>query len=265
MVDILRKESPIIRGVNVSGSSEPSLVDWLWDRVTRTDHRCLLQQLTFSESHHFSWDTFPPIPWPMTVTCGVMSHHDVTMSCFKLTATLNCFPQTYYTCTKCLSILICCPSTNSNSLKQLYPHCLTKILGYTVSCGVKMISICHGWGWQPPIHTTWLRFWGSGSLLKSKWCHYFIVEANSHLKLHSATILDISSSLGNGQNCSYELHFVLWKLIKYHFTAEPPHYYYTNRKPLMWAFIWYLGGGLGSILEPKPSISPSRHSCSCQL
>ena len=28
-VDILRKESPIIRGVNVSGSSKPSLVDWL--------------------------------------------------------------------------------------------------------------------------------------------------------------------------------------------------------------------------------------------
>jgi hypothetical protein len=28
-VDILRKESPIIRGVNVSGSFKPSLVDWL--------------------------------------------------------------------------------------------------------------------------------------------------------------------------------------------------------------------------------------------
>jgi hypothetical protein len=75
----------------------------------------------------------------------------------------------------------------------------------------------------------------------------------------------LSSSLGNSQNCSYELHFVLWKLIKYHFTAEPPHYYYTNWKPLMWAFIWYPGGGLGPILEPKPSISPSRPSCSWQL
>ncbi len=37
----------IIRGVNVSGSSEPSLVDWMWDRVTRTDRPHLLQQLAF--------------------------------------------------------------------------------------------------------------------------------------------------------------------------------------------------------------------------
>ena len=34
--------------------------------MTRTDRRCLLQRLAFSESCHFSWDTFPPIPWPMT-------------------------------------------------------------------------------------------------------------------------------------------------------------------------------------------------------
>ena len=49
----------LLRGVNVSGSSEPSLVDWLWDRVTRTDRRCLLQRLAFSKSHHFSWDMSP--------------------------------------------------------------------------------------------------------------------------------------------------------------------------------------------------------------
>ncbi len=37
--------------------------------------------------------------------------------------------------------------------------------------------------------------------------------------------------------------------------ATPPHYYYTNRKPLMWTFIWYPGYDLGPILEPKPSLS----------
>ena len=46
---------------------------------------------------------------------------------------------------------------------------------------------------------------------------------------------------------------------------EPPHYYYTNRKPLMRAFQWYLGGSLGPILEAQRSISPSWTSCSCQL
>ena len=75
----------------------------------------------------------------------------------------------------------------------------------------------------------------------------------------------VLSSLGNRQICSYELHFVLLKLIKYHFTAKPPHYYYTNQKPLVWAFIWYPGGGLGPILEPKPSLSPSWPSWSCQI
>ncbi len=86
-----------------------------------------------------------------------------------------------------------------------------------------MMSLCHGWGWQPPqtafpihlrhlqslwthwyavhrhkvaalhshTHTTWLRFGGSGSLMELKWCHYFMVEADSHLKLLPTSILDI--------------------------------------------------------------------------
>ena len=32
-------------------------------------------------------------------------------------------------------------------------------------------------------HTTCLRFWGSGLLVESKWCHYVMVDTNSHLKL----------------------------------------------------------------------------------
>jgi hypothetical protein len=36
-----------------------------------------------------------------------------------------------------------------------------------------------------------LRFWGSGSLVESKRCHYVMVEADSHLKLIPASILDI--------------------------------------------------------------------------
>ncbi len=95
---------------------------------------------------------------------------------------------------------------------------------FWVTCGVKIMWLCHGWGWQPPqtashihirhvqfvwahwyaIHwhtvsalhshnhpTTWLRFWGSGSLVESKWCDYVMVEADSHLKLLSTSILDI--------------------------------------------------------------------------
>jgi hypothetical protein len=45
-------------------------------------------------------------------------------------------------------------------------------------------------------HPTWLRFWGSGSLVESKWCHYVMVEADSQLKkLLPAFILDMNKVL----------------------------------------------------------------------
>ncbi len=36
-----------------------------------------------------------------------------------------------------------------------------------------------------------LRYWGSGSLVESKTRHYDMVEADSHLKLLPASMLDI--------------------------------------------------------------------------
>ncbi len=158
---------------------------------------------------------------------GVLGHlwsqNDVIMSWLRLTATSNCFPHPYWTYTKCLSTLICCPWVYSISLTLLYPHYLAQILEFWVTCGVKMMSLCYGWGWQPPqtasrihnkhiqsvwahwyavhrhavaalhsfTHPTWLRFWGSGSLVKSKWCDYVMVEADSHLKLLPTSILDM--------------------------------------------------------------------------
>ncbi len=41
------------------------------------------------------------------------------------------------------------------------------------------------------LYPTWLRIWGSGSLVESKWCHYVIVEADSHLKLLPTSMCDI--------------------------------------------------------------------------
>ena len=151
------------------------------------------------------------------------SQNDVIMSWLRLAATSNCFPHPYYTYTKCLSTLICCPLAYSSSLKQLYPSYLAQILGFWVTCGVKMMSLRHGWGWQPPqtaspihirhiksfwihwyvvhwyavatlhscTHTTWFRFGGSGPLVEWKWCHYVMVEAGSHLKLLLPSIRQI--------------------------------------------------------------------------
>ncbi len=95
------------------------------------------------------------------------------------------------------------------------------VLGHV--CGFEMMSLHHGWGWQPPqtafhihlrhtqsiwalwyavhrhmvaalhsyTHPTWLRFRGSVSLVESKWCDYVMVQANSLLKLLPISILDI--------------------------------------------------------------------------
>ncbi len=126
---------------------------------------------------------------------------------------------------KCLGTLICCLWLYSISLTQFYPPYLAQMLGFWVTCGVKMILLCHGWGWQPPQtashihirdvqsvwahwyavhwhmvvalhihnHCTWLRFLGTWSLVELKWCDYVKVDADSHLKLLPISILDIIS------------------------------------------------------------------------
>ena len=130
----------------------------------------------------------------------------------------------YITHITCLSTLICCPLAYISSLTQFYPPYLDQILRFWVTCGVNMMWLCHGWGWQPPqtdfhiyithiqsvwahwyavlrhtvtvlnsyTHPTWLIFWGpSVSLVDSKWCDYVMVEADIHLKLLPTSILHI--------------------------------------------------------------------------
>jgi hypothetical protein len=158
---------------------------------------------------------------------GVLGHlwsqNDVIMSWLRLTATSNCFPHPYWTYTKCLCTLICYPWAYSISLTQLYQHYLGQILGFWVTCWVKMTWLCHGWGWQPSqtashihirhiqsdwahlyavhrhavaalhsyTHPTWLRFWGTWSLVESKWIILVMVDADSELKLPPTSILDM--------------------------------------------------------------------------
>ncbi len=96
--------------------------------------------------------------------------------------------------------------------------CMSQILGFW---------LCHGGGWQPsqtasPIHIrhiqsvwahwftvhggtvsalhiythpTWLRFWGSWSLVESKWYDYVMVEFDSHLKMLPPSILTYTTCL----------------------------------------------------------------------
>ena len=125
------------------------------------------------------------------------------------------------------------------ALAQLYPLYLAQILGYVVTCGVKIMSLCHGWGWQPPqtasrvyirnIQSIWAHWYsvlghtlaalhsytqlvfGSdfgfgvvGSHVELKWCHYYyvMVEAGSHLKLLPTSKWDIKKFLTPSIYCS---------------------------------------------------------------
>ncbi len=123
---------------------------------------------------------------------------------------------------------ICCPLALSISLTQLYPPYLAPMLGLWVTCGVKwcdyvmfeadshlkllptsiwdiesvwahwyavhghMVAALHSY-----THRTWLIFRGSGSLVESKWCHYVMVEADSHLKLLPTSIWDLYKVFGH--------------------------------------------------------------------
>ena len=42
-------------------------------------------------------------------------------------------------------------------------------------------------------HPTWLRFWGSGAHVESKWCDYDMVETDSHLKQLPTSIWHVES------------------------------------------------------------------------
>ncbi len=82
------------------------------------------------------------------------SQNAVITSWFRLTATSNCFPHPQKTYTMCLSTLICYPWAKGGSHTQLYPQYFAHIFGFWVTCGVKMMSLRHGWGWQSPQTTS---------------------------------------------------------------------------------------------------------------
>ena len=95
---------------------------------------------------------------------GVLGHlwsqNDGIMSLLRVTATSSCFPHLFQIYTIYLITLICCPWTYISSL-NIYAH------------------------------TTWLRIWGSGSVVESKWCHYIMVEGVICLKLRLTSIVYI--------------------------------------------------------------------------
>ncbi len=154
---------------------------------------------------------------------GVLGHlwsqNDVIMSWLSLTATSTIHIRHIWNVWEHWYIVL----EHTAAALSRYPHYLGQILGFWVTCGVKIRSLRHGWGWQPTqtascvhiihiqsvwahlyavrghiavasksyTHTSWLIFLGSGSLVESKWCYYVMVEADIHPKLLATSTLDI--------------------------------------------------------------------------
>ncbi len=150
------------------------------------------------------------------------SQNDVIMSCLRLSH-LKLLPASILDICKVFEHIEKLSMGIQYQLHSVIPTLLGSDFGFLCHLWVKMMSLCHGWGWQPPqtashihinyiqsvwaylyavqwytvsalhsyTHPTWLRFWGSGSLVESKWWDYVMVEADSHLKLLPTSILDI--------------------------------------------------------------------------
>ena len=66
---------------------------------------------------------------------------------------------------------------------QLYPHYLAQIWGFWATYGVKMMSLCHGWGWQPPQSASPIHI----RHIKSVWAHWYVVHWHTISALCSYT------------------------------------------------------------------------------
>jgi len=86
----------------------------------------------------------------------------------------------------------------------------------------------------PSLHTTWLLFYGSWSLMGSKWCHYIMIEAANHLKLRPISILDIIKCLSTLMCCPLAYSISLTQLTL-HTTS-----------------LWFLGSGVTCGVKMMP-------------
>ena len=121
------------------------------------------------------------------------SQNDVIMSWLRLTVTLDCCPHPSYTYTKCLSTLIWRPLAYISSLTQLYLPYSAQILGFCVTCGIKMMSLCHGWCWH---HSQTASCIHLRHILHSGWAHWYAVNWHMIAALPSYTPRTWGSDFG---------------------------------------------------------------------
>ncbi len=66
------------------------------------------------------------------------------------------------------------------ALHSYLPY-LAHILGFWITYGVEMMSLCHGWGWQPPQTASCIHI----RHMQSVWAHWHAVHRHKVAALHS--------------------------------------------------------------------------------
>ena len=68
---------------------------------------------------------------------------------------------------------------HSHLIMSYFAH----ILGFWVMCGVKMMWLCHGWGWPPPQNSSHIHI----RYVQSVWAHWYNLYWHTVAALHSFT------------------------------------------------------------------------------
>ncbi len=113
------------------------------------------------------------------------SQNDMNMPRLRLTSTSNCFPHPYWTYTKCLSTLICY-AIHVHTVSALHSYTHTTWLRCWGSGSLvesKMLWLCHGWGWLPPQTASHIHI----RHIQSDWAHWYVVYMHTVAALHSFT------------------------------------------------------------------------------
>ncbi len=94
---------------------------------------------------------------------------------------LKPLPTSILDMNKVFSTLICCPLAYGSSLTQFYPPYLAHIFWFWVTCGVKIMWLCHVWGWRPPQTASHIHI----GHIQCVWAHWYAIHGHTISPLHS--------------------------------------------------------------------------------
>ncbi len=95
-----------------------------------------------------------------------------------------CICQWYTHITDCYTSLTDCRHLNNDTIRALH-LAVIRCAGLAFTCGVKMMWLCHVWGWQPPQTASYIHI----RRIQSDWAHWYAIHGHTVSTLHSYTLL----------------------------------------------------------------------------